>query len=129
MCPTACGLDNFGLRVDEVVFDEVQARFNVSILKLDEVQPSGDLLLHGYLVQLVTSCLLRHRADGNTRLHPFEPRLLIYKKVLLLVDHLQEENTGKLFHKTLLHQCFFNSKCLCPVPQQKMSARTSSSGN
>lgn len=65
--PATCGLDDFGLRVDQVIFDEVQARLDVSILKLDEVQPSGDLLLNRYLVQFVASCFLKRRAEGNTR--------------------------------------------------------------
>lgn len=58
MRPAARGLDDFGVRVDQVVFDEVQARLDVSILELDEVQPSGDLLLHRDLVQFVAGCFL-----------------------------------------------------------------------
>lgn len=61
MRPSTRGFDDFGLRVDEMVFDEVQARFNVSVFKLDEVQARGHLFLHGYFIELVTGRLLRQR--------------------------------------------------------------------
>ena len=46
VCPSTCRLDHLGVCVNQVVFDEVQAGFNVGILKLDEVKSSRDLLLH-----------------------------------------------------------------------------------
>ena len=55
--PSASGFDDFGSRVDQMVPDEVQARFDVRILKLDEVQTRSDLFLHRYLIQLVTGSL------------------------------------------------------------------------
>lgn len=61
VCPSTCGFDNFGIRVDKVVFDEIQACFNVSIFKLDKVQACSDLFLHRYFIQLVTGSLLRNR--------------------------------------------------------------------
>lgn len=64
--PSTCGFDNFGVRVDQMVFDEVQARFNVSIFKLDKVQACSDLFLHRYFIELVAGSLLGHRWDGNT---------------------------------------------------------------
>lgn len=66
MCPSTCGFDDFGFCVDQVVFDEVQACFDVSILKLNKVQACSDLLLHRYFIQLVTGCLLRNRGGNNT---------------------------------------------------------------
>lgn len=44
--PAPGRLDDLGLCVDEMVFDEVQAGFNVGILKLNEVQSSSDLFLN-----------------------------------------------------------------------------------
>ncbi|TNN35844.1 hypothetical protein EYF80_053992 [Liparis tanakae] len=58
--PSARGFDDFGVVVDQVVPDEVQACFDVGIFKLDEVQPCGDLFLHGYFVELVTGSHFGH---------------------------------------------------------------------
>lgn len=59
--PSTCGFDNFGVRVDQMIFDEVQACFNVSIFKLDEVQARGHLFLHRYFIEPVAGSLLRDR--------------------------------------------------------------------
>lgn len=53
-------LDDLGLGVDQVVFDEVQAGFYVGVLELDKVQPGGNLLLDGDLIGrlVVLLCVL-----------------------------------------------------------------------
>lgn len=64
--PSACGFDHFGVRVDQVVSDEVQARFDVGVFKLDEVQPCSDLFLHSDFIQLVAGGLLgTQRREGG----------------------------------------------------------------
>lgn len=67
MRSSAGSFDNFGFRVDQVVFDEVQTCFNVSVFKLDEVQACSDLLLHRYLIQLVTGSILGNKWDTHVQ--------------------------------------------------------------
>ena len=65
--PSTCGFDDFGFRVDQMVFDEVQACFDVGIFKLDEVQTGSDLFLHGDFIELVTGSLLGWKQRINTQ--------------------------------------------------------------
>lgn len=67
MRSSACSFDNFGFCVDQMVFDEIQACFNVCIFKLDEVQACSDLFLHRYLIELVTSGILVREGEKNIR--------------------------------------------------------------
>lgn len=71
MSPSTGGFDDFGVSVDEVVFDKVQAGFNVGIFKLDEVKASQDLLLHWDLIEgVILSVLVKRdtqiRNQSNT---------------------------------------------------------------
>lgn len=92
MCPSTCGFDDFGFCVDQVVFDKVQARLDVSILKLDKVQACSDLLLYGYFIQLVTGCLLRHRRGNNSG--TVSTWFILSRQQLLLVVQAQKGIAG-----------------------------------
>lgn len=63
---SSSSLDHFGFRVHQVVFNEIQAGFDVAVLELDEMQPSRDLLLDRDLVQRVSiRFLLHHRRTAT----------------------------------------------------------------
>lgn len=60
VCPSTRGFDYFGFRVNQVVFDKVQAGFNVCILKLDKVESSGDLFLYRNFIKRISLCFLHN---------------------------------------------------------------------
>lgn len=64
VCPSTRSFDDFGFRVNQVVFDKVQAGFNVCILKLDKVESRSDLFLYRNFIKRIPFCFL-HKAVIN----------------------------------------------------------------
>lgn len=62
VCPSTRGFDDFGFCVNQVVFDKVQAGFNVCILKLDKVESSSDFFLYRNFIKRISFCFLHKTA-------------------------------------------------------------------
>lgn len=48
---TTCSFDDFCLCIDKMVFDEIEAGFNISVFEFNEVKSSCNLFLNGYFIQ------------------------------------------------------------------------------